>query len=126
MKFRAWDGQEMFKVTMLYLTKKGLKIGGGGYLQIELKDIKLMQFTGFKDINQAEVYAGDIVTDSRPDEARYWPVVWEYGCFTIDGSPIWDHAKWITRGRNKVPAPTYNLEELEVVGNIYQNKDLLQ
>ena len=92
---------------------------------VSIKDEKyeLNQYTGFKDIKGVEVYEGDLLAwpdwhDNRDNDPM--PVEYEYGAFVADGSALWDYAKYIKRGGNKYATPTNRLEELEVVGNIYE------
>ena len=85
-----------------------------------------MQFTGLKDKNGKEVFEGDIVeiyeheSESKTDR-RVYEVIWggtDYPAFDLDG---WD-------------GETNALAELEqsgawdweVIGNIYENPDLLK
>lgn len=81
----------------------------------------LMQYTGIKDKHGTDVYEGDVLcyTDEDGDE-QYWPVTFEDGCFIVNGSAIWDYLRY-----DKNNQPTNRLEpNLEVAGNIYENKEL--
>jgi uncharacterized phage protein (TIGR01671 family) len=81
----------------------------------------LMQYTGFQDARSQKIFAGDIVSPmSDPEhERRYWEVKHEFGCFWINDAPIFDYAVYIDN------APTYQLEDLEIVANVYEDKELL-
>lgn len=112
-KFRAWDKlRKCFEERPFVISKEGKTfyeyIGGG---QIEDYHLVLMQFTGLKDKNGKEIYSGDIL------KARYF------------------------NGDLKVSAVEYNEKECaftlsngaffgrfenEVIGNIYENPDLLK
>jgi uncharacterized phage protein (TIGR01671 family) len=89
---------------------------------IDLDKIELMQLTGLKDKNGKEIYEGDIM--QRPPKVvmraksgehtfTYKPFVIEWGA--IDGE----------QGRYGWGWPS-GLEHLKVIGNIYENLDLLQ
>ena len=77
------------------------------------KDI-IMQYTGLKDKNgQKEIYVGDIVDIGH--NLYKFEIVFEQGCFglldrTATLSPFWQ----------------IDMNKLEVIGNIYENKDLLK
>ena len=76
----------------------------------ECGDYILMQYTDLKDTNKKEIYEGDILWDEHNEE--YCEVIFECGKFvcnfetnSIDLSDISD--------------------ELIVIGNIYENKELI-
>lgn len=79
--------------------------------------VDIMQYIGIKDKNGKEIYEGDIV---RTNSGRLCKVVW----FSSSQYQGWD----LTPIETKNPAPTevgfWN--NLEVIGNVYENADLLK
>lgn len=125
-KFRVWDeveqcmrmpaeilfGDDGEALTILALIKRG----GYDRLLTHGEDGQIIQFTGLHDVDGKEIYEGDIVEydltqhdacGSRPPAAS---IEWNGNGF------------WITRNDHCfIPEPT----EMRIIGNIYENKDLL-
>lgn len=75
-------------------------------------DVKLMQYTGLKDKNGQEIYEGDILlTKDLKGEKYQTCVTYENGMFLSGEEPLYDDVF---------------LFEAEVVGNIYENPELLE
>ena len=108
-KFRAWDTNsgKMADIDMqAYLEPHGLN----ETIEQHTKDgLVLMQYTGLKDKNGKEIYEGDILTH------RYVPVyvVKDMVDFLIS---VGDGDHWEGMLTN----------EWEVIGNIYENTELLE
>lgn len=99
----------------------------GGDMQIK-KDT-LCQYTGLKDKNGKKIYEGDIF--AVPEEEGYFVVQWGDGYFELqfygyyekclDGNAyetVWDKL-------DVDPIWDWNLENMEIIGNIYDNPELL-
>ena|ERR1700682_4160812 len=109
-KFRAWDAdaQKMFvpnaisndgKAVIILSKNEGCKY-----------DSPLMQFTGLHDKNRNEIYEGDIV--KRGDIGKS-VVGFAEGAFVLE------------EGENE-PIAHYHHETWKVIGNIYENPQLLE
>jgi uncharacterized phage protein (TIGR01671 family) len=108
-KFRAWRLEEMWYPEDLqkdfYMDFDGRivrKWDGQGLTN----QFTLMQYTGLKDKNGVEIYEGDITKEQiglRSDEISV--VMFKNGYFNAHGRNIYD--------------------KMEVIGNIYQNPELL-
>lgn len=81
----------------------------------------LMQFTGLLDKNGNEIYEGDIV--KIPDE-RIEQVIWSIDCQSHAGHG--DSSTNVCAGFNISGYGNFKPDEFEVLGNIYENADLLK
>jgi len=118
-KFRAWDNwrKRMSVVDRIYTDTKGVRLYDdfGEYWR-DFRDAKLMQSTGLKDKNDKEVFEGDIVKMSKDvySEPTYYEVVRHRG------------------GAYRLESKQHGCElwlrhtDCEVVGNVYENPELLE
>jgi len=73
-----------------------------------------MQYTGLKDCRGVEIYEGDILGNGKNNKNIY-EVTFEDGCF--DNTLIFEDESY---------EYFHNSYQLEVIGNIYENPELIQ
>lgn len=118
-KFRAWDKECYQKELCMYSWKEMNEVQFD--TMFENPRYVLMQYTGLKDINGRDIYEGDIVqmSTSWNSSEQYTK---KYGYIRV---VEWDNksAKFTNVIAEKVD-PYYDL--IEVIGNIYENPELLK
>ena len=142
-KFRMWDkkSKKMRKVESIGFGKlnhyENPVVNGVGYDCINDKEImvhrdfphfELMQYTGLKDKNDNKIYEGDIIrqvkvrTKEEHIDKNNYKVVFKYGSFWLerpDGNTVYIK-----------DFPTIDefvgFECFEVIGNVYENPELLK
>lgn len=119
LKFRAWLKKEQKMDNYIdhisWLEDELYCIGDGITYMVSAEDLELMQSTGLKDKNGKEIFEGDIVKMAKDvySEPTYYEVVRHRG------------------GAYRLESKQHGCElwlrhtDCEVVGNIYENKELL-
>ena len=107
-KFRAWDGEKIIHNI------PNSAVSTGSFLEMRGTTLQLMQYTGLKDKNGKEIYHFDIL--SLP--MRF------HGDHTLKPSIAvmqWEHDGWYVEDQGEC-----GYSEMEVIGNIYENPELLE
>ena len=143
-KFRGWDKYDKKMIYDLcqvdsfwhyysYSDDTGLHFGKTGPNGVgeDFENKYIMQYTGLKDKNGEKIYEGDILEEHTPSGFNYSVV--KFGeinisifsckakmctCFYQDYSNFNDNWSEVTLGNN--------LKNIEVIGNIYENPELLE
>ena len=74
-----------------------------------------LQYTGLKDKNGKEIYEGDLIVHNSRNGDKPHPVIYHTALAAFCG----DYGL-------KYPLQETELAEIEVIGNIYENKDLIK
>ncbi len=118
-KFRAWD---CLDEDMQYFTfNEMLSSGTAPSLHPGSADWRLMQYTGLKDKNGKEIFEGDIVKHKEPNTMHY-PGPEHVGTITY----LPDVCCFRTVIPNELYEPIHDDVIIEVIGNIYENPELLE
>lgn len=127
LRFRAWskEREEMINDCDLSITSDGSVLAGdlnydeeSGMLADVTDNVVIMMSTGLKDKNGVEIYEGDIVQHSeKPNPFFSYP-------FKVIQART---GEWrLDNFRCGTVLAFSNQDELEVLGNIYENLELLE
>lgn len=140
-KFRTWDKVMKRMDNRGYIGLKGhisiLVDGHPSKLRNE-EDFILMQYTGLKDKNEVEIYEGDVIIEifkykfennaNIPEDCQGRT----YRTDEFEGIVIWDNKSCCFGIQTKIcekdeieACLVDNADEIEVIGNIYENPELL-
>lgn len=134
LKYRAWDkhGQKMFANDELIIWNGNVYANDSKKLTCNnlkgwsIDDEYLMQSTGLKDKNGKEIFEGDIVKRHR---SPFFKAKWEYQIETVirEGANLLLGREF---GKNfgTIPfdSPFAKSDLLEIIGNVYENPELLE
>jgi hypothetical protein len=109
-KFKAWDGKTMHAPFTLLEGINDKKLWWAGDYE---ENTIFLEFTGLYDQNKNEIYEGDII---KYPNGKYGVVQW------MSEEDGFDTTGWVTSYNNYNCTGNGNV----VVGNIYENSDLLK
>lgn len=119
-KFRVWNkkDKQMYEVSSIdfyfeFINWKPNKDGSETRTFMEWEDCELIEYTGLKDKNGKEIYEGDIVRVNSGIAKILWQFTGAFG-FVL---------KYIEDELNTIMIAE---DCYEVIGNIYENPELLQ
>ncbi len=126
-KFRAWNKIASFMMDwkdFIGYEKDQISIVGNDYRVFNDDEFIIMEYTGLKDKNGKEIHEGDITAVFNFEDSFFRvKVVYQNGAFGYIN--IFD--EFIPFASNNFSQWTDDKsKEIEVVGNIYENSDLLK
>lgn len=134
-KFRAWDdGKMIYEKDIWHLSLEDNAVYRLAKFFCNVRnDCKIMQFTGLTDIKGTEIYEGDIVSCRN----RLYEVAINFNGFYLQRYKLWNGKfkpafqyamSLITKPRKEGDRGENGgvVDSAEVIGNIYQNPELLE
>ena len=134
-KFRVWSTWELKMIIDDVPNYMSINQGGGVNSFNGIKDDIVMQFTGLLDKNRKEIYVGDILqVQTQNGRIENYTVVWGIHRREMKSGWTVDIPSFSFVNSDSFPAfPIVNnylnghdLEIIEVIGNIYENPELLK
>jgi len=119
-KFRAWLSGDWYEGNPqmiewdpeMFSDMSPVTGWGNGFPLPDQTEVILMQYTGLKDEKGNEIYEEDILQGFIPN-VRY-KVIFSNGAFWIEGIGDWHEIELA------------NARVVEVIGNVFENEDLLE
>ena len=134
-EFRAFVGGKMHTVAEILFESDRIHFGAGGRLGFPLSSVELMQYTGLNDVSGKKIFTGDIlrITYGKRQFSAVVNYTLSYMGYSL-GNPKckMELAKYDNGSYIKKPAlyeyvvwGFSNSPKLKVIGNIYENPELI-
>lgn len=119
-KFRVWSekNKKMLEIQK-HSFKTGLSMPYGSNMERYFGN--LMRYTGLKDINEKEIYEGDIVSFYNDEEYKFKStnalVIYDSAAFMLEHKKL---------GKEYLGEMDIENMCIKIIGNIYENPELLE
>lgn len=132
-KFKAWDKKNnkmIDNIVGIRFYPGGIVVDyqtEGGFEETECGDVELIQFTGLHDKNGKEIWEGDVVEYGTTSYGGFDTV-----SVNVMAEIIFAYSRWYTKTIRARPNRMFSNMEgddfscSEVIGNIYENPELLK
>jgi len=119
-KFRAWEKKDkVMHVNVLPVPPDDISYEYKGVSLLPLKDTyEFMQYTGLRDKHGKEIYEGDIIVPNGYKDLAT-QIKWFRGSFGT-----WAHDRF--RPIHEEAVNSVEVRHWEIIGNIYENPELLK
>lgn len=125
-KFRAWSKTEKIMSDVKKIDFCNSEIDARLFEETAIEEVVLMQSTGLFDRNGQEIFEGDIV---KRYKSPFFKAEWEYQIETVikeKASLLLGREFGKNFGTIPFDSPFAKSDLLEVIGNIYENPEVLE
>lgn len=113
-KFRAWDKLNKKMINIESINFQARRVYRDDVSYRNFNDTELMEYTGLKDMKGKEIYEGDIVIQNNKKHRVIFDEENARFCIRDDEFEL------------GITFINHNNERMEVIGNIYENPELME